>query len=307
MKKISLIIPVYNSEKFIDKLFLSIINQNYENYEIIVVNDGSTDDSLKIIEKYQTICRKINCITIENSGPGTARKVGFKNSTGELLFFIDSDDFLPNNMILDKINKLYQKTKFDILFFNYIAKNIDGERIFNTFKIKIAEGEYSNEYLYKHPTGGALWNKVFVKQKMKEEYFCDDSNFEDYYTTYKYLENCNNFYYSQEILYYSNRDNQNSISKIQSTDKFIHTIELLEKIYKFSKYKIAVMTIMCRYYMFVKKYIYRHKINDIILEERLKKLKKYINEERIFKLNLKSKEFIKYFIIRLVDVIGGKK
>ena len=67
MCKISLIIPVYNSEKFLRKLLNSILDQTYNNYEIVIVNDGSTDDSINIIEKYMKNNKKIKCITIENS------------------------------------------------------------------------------------------------------------------------------------------------------------------------------------------------------------------------------------------------
>ena len=119
--KFSLIIPVYNSEKFLSKLLDSIFSQNYGNYEVIVVNDGSTDNSESVIKKYENDDR-LKYIYINNSGPGVARRIGFNNATGKLLFFIDSDDYLPNCDVLEKIANLYEEKGFDILIFDYISK-----------------------------------------------------------------------------------------------------------------------------------------------------------------------------------------
>ena len=301
--KISIIIPVYNSEKFLEKLLTSIIVQHYDNYEIILVNDGSTDGSQKIIESYKEKNENIKLITIKNSGPGIARKIGFEHSTGELLFFVDSDDFLPENNILENINEIYLENKFDILLFNFIRKCNGDECVTNCFfSEKVKKGLQSTEYLKKNIIGGALWSKIFRREKMKSEYFCNASNYEDYYTTYKYLENCSNFFYTDEIFYYANRDNENSISKKNNYDKVYKTIDLLKEMYSFSKYKEAIMLIAYEYYAFVRRTIDKDNLAKLEKTEKIKKskeLEKIFNGRKILcsRISMKEKlKFIYYFI-----------
>lgn len=304
--KFSLIIPVYNSEKYLKKLLDSIFIQDYKNYEIIIVNDGSTDNSEKIIKEYESDDR-LKYICIKNSGPGVARKIGFNMSKGKLLFFIDSDDFLPKSDILKKIAQMYDEKNFDILIFNYISKINGKEIITNSFSNnKIKEGMYDNNFLQNNRLGGALWQKIFVRDKMKEDYFSDYNNFEDYYTTYKYLNDICNIYYTKEICYYANRDNSNSLSKNYNNQKFIQTINLLEDIYLFSKYKDVIITIICNYYTFCK---YNMKKFNLLKNEKdninneLKKLKKYIKIKSIFKVKNSFKCFLKLIYVKIEGVI----
>ena len=113
--KLSIIIPVYNSEKYLDKCLTSIINQNYKNIEIILINDGSKDNSKKIINKYLKNNKKvIKYIEQENSGQAHARNRGLEIATGELITFVDSDDYvLPE--IYEEMIKTLTKTNADIV------------------------------------------------------------------------------------------------------------------------------------------------------------------------------------------------
>ena len=119
MNKISLIIPIYNSEKNLNTLLNNLVKQDYDDYEIIIIDDGSFDQGRKIVEEFQKKNNRIKYYYQENMGPGLARKNGFIKSTGKLIFFIDSDDYLPNTDVLKKINELYERYYFEILFFNY--------------------------------------------------------------------------------------------------------------------------------------------------------------------------------------------
>lgn len=90
-KKISIIIPVYGVEKYIKQCLESVINQSYKNLEIIIINDGTEDDSMKIVEKYLSD-KRIKVINKENGGLSSARNIGMINSTGEYIYFLDSDN-----------------------------------------------------------------------------------------------------------------------------------------------------------------------------------------------------------------------
>jgi glycosyltransferase involved in cell wall biosynthesis len=102
--KLSIIVPVYNAEKFLDKCLESLKNQTIKDIEIILVNDGSTDNSLEICNKYAQNDSRIKVLTQKNSGQSKARNVGIDNSNGEYIAFTDSDDWVD----LDYYEKLVE-------------------------------------------------------------------------------------------------------------------------------------------------------------------------------------------------------
>lgn len=100
MEKISVIVPVYNTELYIEQCVLSLVNQTYTNLEIIIIDDGSTDNSYELIEKWQTKDKRIKVYRFEeNRGVGYARNFGVNKAEGKYIFFIDSDDYLPENTL----------------------------------------------------------------------------------------------------------------------------------------------------------------------------------------------------------------
>lgn len=304
--KISVIIPVYNSAKYLDKLLNSIMTQTYGNYEVVIINDGSTDNSLEVINSISKNDNRINCITIKNSGPGLARKRGFDEATGDLLFFIDSDDYIPYNDTFEKIVKIYREQKFDILFFDFIRDTADGKKNENCFfNSSLKEGKYNIEFIEKHALAGALWCKIFIREKMKSEYFCNYNNYEDYYTTYKYLQNCENFYYTKEIFYYANRNNENSISKTINSTKISNTVELLKKIYNESKFKDSISLIMYNYYVVIRRKIDRISYDANINEDenKIKELKPYFNLKLLIKMKQNLKRCLIYVYYNIKDAL----
>ena len=101
--KVSIIIPVYNVEKYLEECVNSILNQKIKNYEIILVDDGSTDSSGEICDKMSANNQEITVIHQKNQGLSEARNSGIKKATGEYLMFVDSDDFINENVNLNKI------------------------------------------------------------------------------------------------------------------------------------------------------------------------------------------------------------
>lgn len=97
-KMISIIVPIYNVEKYLDKCLGSIVNQTYKNIEIILVNNGSTDNSLNIAEKWKYRDNRIKVFSIDNKGVSYARNYGIKVSNGNYIAFIDSDDWIDRDM-----------------------------------------------------------------------------------------------------------------------------------------------------------------------------------------------------------------
>ena len=118
--KLSIILPVYNVEAYLEECLESLVNQNYSDYEILAVNDGSKDNSLKILKKYEKKYPKLlHVYDKENGGVSTARNYGIEKAKGKYIFFVDSDDYiLPNS--LNTIDK-YMEEDYDLIVFPFVA------------------------------------------------------------------------------------------------------------------------------------------------------------------------------------------
>lgn len=199
MKKVSIIVPVYGVEKYIDKCLDSLVKQSLKEIEVIVVNDGTKDNSQKIIDKYvKKYPDKIKSYIKENGGQGSARNYGLKKATGEYIGYVDSDDFVEKDMY----KKLYNKAKennYDIVVCgnynvseDYQNKNID------TF-INNYNTDLENIFFGKM----AVWSKIYkrdilIKNKLE---FKEKVWYEDVAFTLKAIMNSNTFAFIDEPLY----------------------------------------------------------------------------------------------------------
>ena len=119
---LSVVVPVYNVEEYIYECIESILNQDIDGVEIIVINDGSTDNSLKIVKSFND--ERIRIIDKENGGLSSARNVGLKEAVGEYVIFIDSDDYLKDKSVLAEMYNLAKKNNSDIVAGNFYKKYI---------------------------------------------------------------------------------------------------------------------------------------------------------------------------------------
>ena len=129
----SIIIPIFNVEEYLERCLESIINQTYKNLEIILVNDGSTDNSLEICTTYSNKDNRIIIINKENSGPSEARNIGIKKATGDYIIFVDSDDTIVPNTCDFFYEHIKKNPNIDIICSNYqyIGQKKPKQRIFN--------------------------------------------------------------------------------------------------------------------------------------------------------------------------------
>ena len=103
--KISIIVPVYNTEKYIRQCLDSILNQTYQNFECLLINDGSSDNSLSIAESFAQNDSRMKVFTKENGGPSSSRNYGLNKVSGEFITFVDADDYIDEYMIENMIDK----------------------------------------------------------------------------------------------------------------------------------------------------------------------------------------------------------
>ena len=118
-RKYSVIVPVYNVEKYINECLSSLINQTYKNIEIVVINDGSSDNSLSLIEEYSRIDDRIRVIDQKNMGLGYTRNVGIDNAVGDYILFVDSDDYISLNTCEEIEAVLSYNNEVDIIAVSY--------------------------------------------------------------------------------------------------------------------------------------------------------------------------------------------
>lgn len=178
MKKISIIIPVYNSEKYLEECLDSILNQNYTNIEVVLVNDGSVDSSETICKKYAKKDKRIKLINKENGGVSSARNRGIIECTGDYIMFIDSDDMLHQKALENISNNICEN---DTIVFGYTRKYKHKEEInICNYNLKIEDIE--EKIISDDCIGGYLWNKVFSSNIIKNNkiifneniHFCED-------------------------------------------------------------------------------------------------------------------------------------
>ncbi|MCP8617525.1 glycosyltransferase family 2 protein [Salirhabdus salicampi] len=132
LSKVSIVIPIYNVEKYIRKCITTIINQKYSNLEIILVNDGSPDNSPEICEEYAKMDSRIKVIHKENGGLSDARNAGLLNATGDYIIFIDSDDYVEVNMV-EKAMEVAANHEPDVVIWGYYVDYLDkGEAVTNS-------------------------------------------------------------------------------------------------------------------------------------------------------------------------------
>lgn len=170
--KFSLIIPAYNVEKYIKKCLDSVLNQTYNNYEIIIINDGSTDNTSKILESYKSN-KKIKIINQENKGLSNARNTGVSNAKGDYILFIDSDDFIEKELleILNKTIKDEDLIRFQIRILDETNKIIKEykEETFNNLNGIEAFNKLSKYNLVELAVCYAYKKDTFLKNNYKFE------------------------------------------------------------------------------------------------------------------------------------------
>lgn len=190
---ISVIIPIFNVEKYLKRCIDSAINQTYSNIEIILVDDGSPDNCPKICDEYKNTDSRIKVIHKENGGLSDARNAGLDISTGKYVTFIDSDDYIDEDYIkflYDLVNKY--NVKMAICSYKAIYDNGTILTQENNEEYKISSHDTLEKMLYHEDFNVATWAKLYKKELFNNVKFPKERIFEDVLTTYKLVDQCEN-------------------------------------------------------------------------------------------------------------------
>ena len=281
--KLSIIVPVYGVEKYIDKCLNSLVKQSLKEIEIIVVNDGTKDNSQKIIDKYvKKYPDKIKSYIKENGGQGSARNYGLEKANGEYIGYVDSDDFVEKDMY----KKLYNKAKennYDIVVCgnynvseDYQNKNIDA--FINNYNTDL-----ENIFFGKM----AVWNKIYkrdilIKNKLE---FKEKVWYEDLAFTLKAIMNSNTFAFIDEPLYDyliregSTMNNSNVQRNLEILDAFNDILSYIQHNKKEEYFSKIEFLAIDHIYISAIVRVLKAEADDKVKRETINKLIDYMNKK----------------------------
>lgn len=217
---VSIIIPVYNMEKYLDECIISIVNQTFQNIEIILIDDGSTDASLDICMKWSKSDSRIQVWHQNNRGVSSARNKGIEMAKGEYLLFVDADDYVDE----EYVQSLYEKLDLaDMIICGY-SKVTDHQSPILLGK----EGLLKREELFFHMVCTNIvhmssWNKIYRKTILRENNIKFHENIaigEDMIFVVEYLQYCNSYYYINRAIYFYRKNEQSATNSTYSSRKF---------------------------------------------------------------------------------------
>lgn len=226
---VSIIVPVYNTSSKMNKCIDSLINQSYKNIEIILVDDGSTDNSGNLCDTYASKDNRIGVIHKSNGGVSSARNVGLKCATGKYIMFVDSDDYTDEKSCevmvgaIEKYDVDMVVSSYNTVYNGKVMKHICPEKVYDS----VASMKDDFRLIYLDCFLNSPWNKLFKKEYITKGFDENMGYFEDYYFVLDYMDNIKNIVTIDTPLYYYIEDTGNSLTKVFREDTF----DVFPKIY----------------------------------------------------------------------------
>lgn len=326
MPKYSLIVPVYNVENYIENCINSILVQDYKDYEVIIVDDGSIDASGYKADKIAKLnSEKVKVIHQKNKGLGGARNSGLMKASGEYVWFIDSDDTIANNA-LKEIDDFIVKHKVDLVVFDYLYVDEKGKKLSREVGFSkpgtISTLEETPEMLF---MANSACNKVYRKDlfEMTGVLFPEHKWFEDLCTVVKLYPFAKKIgYLDKELYFYLQRSgsimkNKNIERNYEIIDVFTSLISYFEKINLYSKYynEIEYLAII-HVYLLASVRVLKVDSNNRLLKEFKnyleEKFPEYKNNQYYNSMSKKNKLILalldkeKYFLLKVLFKINSK-
>lgn len=217
LPKISIIVPVYNVEDYLDRCIQSIVDQTYSNLEIILVDDGSPDRCGQICDEWSHRDSRVKVIHQENAGVSVTRNAGISMAQGEYLYFVDSDDWIAPNLC-EKAMEAFSEHDADIVVFGWDQVTETGKSLGSTETL--TEGSFSTEEALRELLQGHinsyLWNKIYKRSVFQDIWLPNRTAFEDMAITYKLFLNASKIYCMEETLYFYYRRSGSATARLSS-------------------------------------------------------------------------------------------
>lgn len=241
--KISIIIPVYNKEKYIKQSIESVLNQTYKNLEIIIIDDGSTDNSREICRDISKRDSRINMISTENRGAGSARNLGLANAHGDFISFVDADDYLDSefyekllNLIIDYDADIAECKFQRITRVEEMEKSLDIEiNVYDKWE-KLLQLYGKDDKLYVNTV--IMCNKIFKKDLFSDGIkYPTDRLIDDEFIIYKLIDKSNKIVSTSEALYGYVQSAGSVMRQDFVAKRVLDTIDVYDEVYKYFELK----------------------------------------------------------------------
>lgn len=302
---VSVIVPIYNREKYLSRCIDSISNQTYKNIEIILINDGSTDRTKEICDEYKSKDSRIRVYHIENHGVSYARNLGIKKSSGKYIQFVDSDDYIDEQMIEILVNNIKE---YDMVICGFnlhgsytSRKQTKPQELHNKKEILSNFSELLKLGLF-----SSVWNKLFCKAKINNLFEEDMKYAEDLMFCLKNIKYVEKIKIIDDCLYNCYLDTPQSLNKSYKKNLF----ETQTKIYKeimdlYNIHKEPINTKIYEYYIHtILYYCCIQVVTDKTLKKsvKLNEINRYISSEDVINAakHIKKQDYIKNYLNRAI-------
>lgn len=287
MPKLSIIVPIYNVEKYLARCIESILNQTFKDFELILVNDGSTDNCRKICEEYKKKDSRIIIVDKKNAGLSSARNLGLDTSNGEYIGFVDSDDFIDVNMYEILLN-IINTNDSDIVICDYYKINEDNIKKYEKVKLKNKDIRVENinnfDSIEKVLTVGEKFiiacNKIYKRSLFDNLRYKEGVIYEDEFLAHRILYKCSKVSVINQALYYYVQRKGSIVNSEFSSKKFDKVYAIKDRV-DFLKEKNLIKLKEKAEKSFIDYFIWNYfsaykRLNNI--DEDLVKLKSKFNE-----------------------------
>lgn len=227
--KVSIIVPIYNAQKTLERCIESILNQDFSDFELLLIDDGSKDDSGKICDVYAKKDHRVRVIHKENSGVSASRNLALQEAKGEYLQFLDADDWITPNATRLLVESLEQNHCDMVIadFYRVIKERLSHKGSIDEDGV-LSREEFAN-FMMENPADfyyGVLWNKLYKKSIIEKQQLCMNPKIswcEDFMFNLEYIRHCENIFVLQVPIYYYVKTKGSLVSQSMSLTKTIKT------------------------------------------------------------------------------------
>lgn len=272
---VSVVVPIYNVEQYLERCLDSLLNQSYQNFEIVLVDDGSTDSSPGICDRYTNQKNKVITYHISNGGLGAARNYGVKMAKADLIAFVDSDDFVESRYLEDMVS-LYEKYRADLVITRIVRELENGKRIqrskkYDDYLLNQKEAffaVYSGKYV-----GWEAYGKLYKKELLLSNPF-PSGYYEDFACIYKIIGDCKRVVIGNCENNYHYITREKSILTGKFNKKHLHVFDVCDELRKYILDNYPEYEVLS-YLLYERAIIQLFNLQKLNLETKKKIYKKY--------------------------------
>ena len=310
---ITVIMPAYNVEKFLERSVNSVINQDYHNLDILIIDDGSRDKTPEIADMLKEKDTRVRVIHQKNQGVSVARNVGLDNVLGDYIMFVDSDDYIDREMCSELMDKMLNNDVDIVSVDSYTERYGKEIRRKTTGEFMTRQHPEIMEY-YLSDNDGVVWNKLYKKSVIGNVRFPVGRLFEDCAALYRIIENANKVGYIDKQLYcYYKNPNSISHTSFDTQKRYEYYLAYKER-YEYAKKRKLKSELLCEGLMvkaalstLTAAYASGDSVDDYRVEEMVRCVKEHRRPETLAFMNLKYRIFARCCgKVDFVHKIGGK-